>query len=57
MATKYLPKIERLLGCAVEFGFTEQDFAELCIAATDQAGSGKREQRKIQELLPEFEEV
>jgi len=35
----YTPKVDRLFDVAVELGFTEQDFADLALAAADQSGA------------------
>lgn len=47
----YTDKIDALLSLATELGFTEQDFAELAIAAADQAGADADQQHEIEIVL------
>lgn len=49
------PQVEALLNVAAFATFTEKDFADLCLAAADQAGVSMSAQKKIAALLPEFE--
>lgn len=43
----YTDKVDRLLAVATTLGFTEQDFADLALAAADQAGASSIEQSEI----------
>lgn len=47
----YTEKVDALLVRAVELGFTEQDFADLCMAAADQAGVTVGEHRTLGEMI------
>lgn len=47
----YTDKIDALLEHATSLGFTEQDFAELAIAAADQSGASIDEQAQIELIL------
>jgi hypothetical protein len=51
MTVSYTPKIDKLLSVATELGFTEQDFADLALAAADQSGASLAEQVRIAEVL------
>jgi hypothetical protein len=51
MTMSYTPKIDKLLSVATELGFTEQDFADLALAAADQSGANLAEQVRIAEVL------
>lgn len=43
----YTKKIDTLLEYAASLRFAEQDFAELALAAADQAGASVEEQKRI----------
>lgn len=47
----YTPKIDKLLTVATDLGFTEQDFADLALAAADQSGATVTEQKSIAKVL------
>jgi hypothetical protein len=47
----YTDKVDALLRHATSLGFTEQDFADLALAAADQSGTSVKEQRKIAAIL------
>lgn len=47
----YTGKIDALLEHATSLGFTEQDLAELAIAAADQSGASVDEQAQIELIL------
>lgn len=47
----YSPKIDKLLSVATELGFTEEDFADLAIAAADQSGASLSVQLQIANCL------
>ena len=49
--SEYTTKIDRLFAFATTLGFTEQDFADLAIAAADQSGATKDEQDRIASIL------
>ena len=49
-------EVEALITLAGTRGFTAKDFADLCIAAADQAGMTGKAQQKLVTLLPEFAE-
>ena len=52
MPKKYPPNVEALLNVAAFATFSEKDFADLCLAAADQAGVSVKNQKKIAALLP-----
>lgn len=47
----YTAKVDALLAHAAKLGFTERDFADLVIAAADQAGAAPNVQQKIANLI------
>lgn len=47
----YTPKIDQLLSVATDLGFTEQDFADLALAAADQSGATLAEQTRVATTL------
>lgn len=47
----YTSKIDQLLETATLLGFTEQDFAELAVAAADQSGASILEQERVAKAL------
>lgn len=47
----YTAKVDALFAHAAKLGFTEQDFADLAVAAADQAGADLADQRHIAQLL------
>ena len=49
-------EVEALITLAGTRGFTTKDFADLCIAAADQAGMTVKSQEKLLILLPDDEE-
>jgi hypothetical protein len=51
MSDGYTPKIDKLLLVTTELGFTEQDFADLALAAADQSGATLTEQSLIAAVL------
>lgn len=48
---QYTPPVDALLAHAASLGFTEQDFADLALAAADQAGADGEEQHRIARIL------
>jgi hypothetical protein len=50
-AMNYTAKIDQLLAVATQLGFTEQDFADLALAAADQSGATTTEQACIAQTL------
>ena len=47
----YTRKIDQLLETATSLGFTEQAFAELAVAASDQSGASVLEQKRVAKAL------
>jgi len=47
----YTHKVDDLLKIATELGFSEQDFADLALAAADQSGATAKEQVCIAQVL------
>ena len=47
----YTAKVDALLEHATALGFTAQDFADLVLAAADQAGASREEQDQIARVV------